>query len=806
METDIDVFVEDAVLPTKDFVDGGTKRLTFWGGTIGNETHSIAGVSLPQVGERYLLMLGPEQQRELTPVVGLTQGMFKVEEGQETGEAIILESDGSPMRESVVGLVQATLGGQRPSSSGSVRLQDILRALRANLSQLRATPRPEAVATPEARSPRLLPETLNLPPSSANVAFVPPQGFDTSTVFIEPERGPLLQVDDHRADVIGRSHYSWSRRAVLPIVVNQFPSWSSWSPEDQRLMATWNYYSDVFRVRTAPTGTYGWGNNVFDLAGFPSSADMVSEYGFAWSSNTIGVTVSRSISNIIVEADIALNPAFSYTLNDELIYSGATNAVGFRHTMLHELGHMWGAEHNFSSLSVMNYVPSVFRAGGLPYADDTEGIRSAYGDINHTDLGVYFYRATGFQSVSDAIYPIAVTAGSTLTVSRFHFENVGTNLVGSPRLDWYLTPLRDFSTYVYLATSNHGALPRFSYFNPDSISVTLPVPAGTAPGMYYLAAFIRDDGGAIQASFPYINNYAFTRFQIAVAAAPVAIPPSITSHPASVTINSGQSTTVGVVATGTGPFSYQWYQGTSGTLTSPIPGATSSSYTTPALTATTSYWVRVSNAAGSADSNTATVTVSAPPAITSHPASVTVDPGQTTTLSVAATGGAPLTYQWYVGSSGNTASPIAGATSSSYTTPAMAATTSYWVRVSNGSGVANSNTATVSVRQPPFTDATLIPGISVARLVHIIELRTRINALRARFGLLPYAWTDPSPVPGVTNMKAVHTTELRVALAEVYAVAARPQPVYTDPDIVPGVTVMKVAHIAELRAAVIAIE
>jgi hypothetical protein len=84
--------------------------------------------------------------------------------------------------------------------------------------------------------------------------------------------------------------------------------------------------------------------------------------------------------------------------------------------------------------------------------------------------------------------------------------------------------------------------------------------------------------------------------------------PSITTQPTSKAIKSGQTTTLSVVATGTG-LSYQWYVGASGTTTSPISGATSSSYATAALTSTTSYWVRVSNASGTADSTSATITV-----------------------------------------------------------------------------------------------------------------------------------------------------------------------------------------------------
>jgi hypothetical protein len=98
---------------------------------------------------------------------------------------------------------------------------------------------------------------------------------------------------------------------------------------------------------------------------------------------------------------------------------------------------------------------------------------------------------------------------------------------------------------------------------------------------------------------------------LAFAPTPAPVSPAITTQPASQTINSGDSATMSVVATGTAPLSYQWYVGQSGDTSSPISGATSSSYTTPPLSTATSYWVRVTNAAGSVNSNTATITVGA---------------------------------------------------------------------------------------------------------------------------------------------------------------------------------------------------
>ena len=97
-----------------------------------------------------------------------------------------------------------------------------------------------------------------------------------------------------------------------------------------------------------------------------------------------------------------------------------------------------------------------------------------------------------------------------------------------------------------------------------------------------------------------------------------------------------------------GTLSYQWYEGASGTTTTPV-GTNSPTFTTPALTATKSYWVRVSNECGNVASNAATVTVCIPPGIGTHPASTTINSGQTATLTVTATGSGPFTYQWYEG-------------------------------------------------------------------------------------------------------------------------------------------------------------
>ncbi len=87
------------------------------------------------------------------------------------------------------------------------------------------------------------------------------------------------------------------------------------------------------------------------------------------------------------------------------------------------------------------------------------------------------------------------------------------------------------------------------------------------------------------------------------------------------------------------------------------------------------------------------------PSITTQPASQEVQSGASANLSVAASGD-DLTYQWYTGNSGDTASPVAGATSNTLTTGALTASTSFWVQITNAGGAADSDTAAITIAAP----------------------------------------------------------------------------------------------------------
>lgn len=171
-------------------------------------------------------------------------------------------------------------------------------------------------------------------------------------------------------------------------------------------------------------------------------------------------------------------------------------------------------------------------------------------------------------------------------------------------------------------------------------------------------------------------------------------PPTITSQPSNLTVGVGSTATFTVTATGTGSLTYQWYK--NGTA---ISGATSTSYTTPATLSGDSgatFYVRVSNSAGTIQSSTVTLTVDQAPVIVTQPTSLSVTVGQTATFSVSATASGVLTYQWY-----KNGALISGATSASYTTDATVLTdsgTSYKVVVTNDGVISTtSNTVTLTV-------------------------------------------------------------------------------------------------------------
>ena len=330
---------------------------------------------------------------------------------------------------------------------------------------------------------------------------------------------------------------------------------------------------------------------------------------------------------------------------------------------------------------------------------------------------------------SAATFMVAATGGGTLA---YQWKKNGTDIPGATA-----------STYTTPATSNADHDARFTVVVTNS--------AGAAT-----------------------SNAA----RLAVTADAVA--PAISSQPASQSVVTGSAATFTVQATGGGTLAYQWKKNGID-----IPGATASTYTTPATSSAdhgARFSVVVTNSAGAATSNDASLTVTAEavaPAITSQPENLSVTTGQTASFSVIATGTSPG-YQWK-----KNGADIPGATSSTYTTPATSIADHdalFTVVVTNGAGTATSNTARLTV-----TVAVVAPGISSQPAPQTVGAGQTASFLVIATGTSPgYQWKkNGTDIPGATastyttpatrsaDNGAVFTVEVRNSAGSVTSSEAR---------------------------------
>jgi len=133
-------------------------------------------------------------------------------------------------------------------------------------------------------------------------------------------------------------------------------------------------------------------------------------------------------------------------------------------------------------------------------------------------------------------------------------------------------------------------------------------------------------------------------------------PPTILTQPISSTNYAGRTATFTVLADGTAPLSYRWYEGTS-----PLAGATNATLNFICGPADNGaeYQVVVKNSVGSVTSSVVTLTVSTNLLIDAPLTSIVREVGSAAAFEIVAEGPAPMTFQWKNGDG----SLIPGATS-----------------------------------------------------------------------------------------------------------------------------------------------
>ncbi len=196
------------------------------------------------------------------------------------------------------------------------------------------------------------------------------------------------------------------------------------------------------------------------------------------------------------------------------------------------------------------------------------------------------------------------------------------------------------------------------------------------------------------------------------AALTVITKPAITTQPKDLTAAPGDSVSFTVKASG-GELSYQWQYSKNGGRSwgaSPAAGNKTATLTVPVTAAKNGYQYRckVTNAAGTAASEAAILTVAPRPVISAQPQDVTALPGTTVRFSLTATGAD--TYQWQYSKNGGASWANSPATGNKTATLSVAVTDAkngylYRCRLTNISGAVVSAAAALTVVPKPVIGA-----------------------------------------------------------------------------------------------------
>lgn len=270
-----------------------------------------------------------------------------------------------------------------------------------------------------------------------------------------------------------------------------------------------------------------------------------------------------------------------------------------------------------------------------------------------------------------AIYSVCDGATPTITTAATGTTNIT-----------YQWQILDTSTSTYTDLTNTGG-----YSNVATASLTINSSGNFGAGTY------RCKVNGDFAATVYSNTVSFTVN---------ALPTKPTTSDVS---NCGPGSVV-LTASGGSNGGYLWYD-QNGLIT----GQNNNTYTTPSLTSTSGYTVAITDGKCVSAKVAITVTINSIPAA---PGAQGASACSGKTISLTATGGSNGQYRWYTAASGGTA--IAGEVNSSYLTPTLASTTTYYVSINNGTCesartavVATVNNCTAPVIKPDSV-ATQIGG------------------------------------------------------------------------------------------------
>jgi hypothetical protein len=268
-------------------------------------------------------------------------------------------------------------------------------------------------------------------------------------------------------------------------------------------------------------------------------------------------------------------------------------------------------------------------------------------------------------------------------------------------------------------------------------------------------------------------------------------------------IGPGQTALLTVSASGSN-LSYQWYQGTAPDSSHPMAGATGASFTTPALSVTTNFWVRIASSCGSLDSRTASVTVLGAPAVVQATTGAPTTHVVVTWSAVSGASSYVVEFAQRISDPFTDLGPPTSGLLAIHDVPPSAVPVAYVYRVRSLDAAGRRSSALSSMDYAVtattlFSDEPIWKGHTFVQSIHIVQLRNAIDAARLAANK-PLLWQGASAPSGLIT--ATPITSLFAGLNEVRAVFQLPPFAYSAGILMPqsnGAIVSE--HIQEVRNA-----
>lgn len=401
----------------------------------------------------------------------------------------------------------------------------------------------------------------------------------------------------------------------------------------------------VVAAGSAPL-SYQWKKNGIAVAGASEATlSVISAQpadGGAYSvdvSNAAGTATSQPAALVVmVPPGITSQPA-SQSVNEGQPVSFSVVASGsapFSYQWKKDGRSLVGA--TASTLSLTSVQASDAGAYAVDVTNAAGSVTSAGATLAVVVAPVITTQPVGFEVIQGQPANLSVVASGTAPLT-YQWKKDGTILPGftASAMSFASAQPSNAGSYAVTVSNSAGQVPSNAAIvvvvvppgittQPANQTVNLGQPAsfsvvatGTAPLSYQWKKGGIDVAGATASiySIPAVQAADMASYSVNVtnaagslmsasAALVVVVPPTITTQPVGSTVNERQSVSFGVVATGSGPFSYQWRK--DGTA---LNGAAASTFSLSSVLPTDagSYTVDVSNAAGRASSQSAMLVV-----------------------------------------------------------------------------------------------------------------------------------------------------------------------------------------------------